>query len=31
MSRLEAVAAAVSGLSGPSGRGLDEEVGVFRR
>ena len=31
MSRLEAVAAAVSGLSGSSGRGLDEEVGAFRR
>ena len=31
MSRLEAVAAAVSGLSGSSGRGLDERVGAFRR
>ena len=31
MSRLDAVAAAVSGLSGSSGRGLDEEVGAFRR
>ena len=31
MSRLDAVAAAVSGLSGLSGRGLDEEVGAFRR
>jgi hypothetical protein len=31
MSRLEAVAAAVAGLSGSSGRGLDEEVGAFRR
>jgi hypothetical protein len=29
--RLETAAAAVSGLSGSSGRGLDEEVGAFRR
>jgi hypothetical protein len=31
MSRLEVAAAAVSRLSGSSGRGLDEEVGTFRR